>query len=526
MGRAETISHREPTTRIALVALNARYIHCAFGLRYLQANLGPLQADSGILEFTIQDRAVDIVERILAVGPCIVGIGVYVWNAELALEVVTVLKQIAPEVHIVLGGPEVSHETHVQDIVTRADAVVTGEGEITFRTLCERLLYGKPLLQKVHPGVPPDINTLKLPYALYSADDIQHRIVYVEASRGCPFRCQFCLSSLDKTVRQFPLEDFFEAMENLYARGVRHFKFVDRTFNLRPEVSQRILKFFLQRYTPGLFVHFEMIPDRLPEELKTLIVQFPPAALQFEIGIQTFNPDIAARIGRRQDNAKAEENIRFLREHTGVHLHTDLILGLPGEDLTSIGQGFDRLLALDPQEIQVGVLKRLRGAPIAQHTKEFEMVYNTRAPYEILKNRDLDFDMLQELSRMARVFDAVNNSGQFVETAKLLAKEPSPFQTYRGLSAWLYAKEGRVHAMAVERLAVLLYDYIQTTNSADAKRAEVALRIDASRNSRRPPPNCIAGEHVVAAHLTEVPEGTPKRQAKHLRAGRSGGSTN
>lgn len=511
------------TANIALVALNARYIHCAFGLRYLQANLGDLQQDSVLLEFTIQERAVDIVERILMRQPRVVGIGVYVWNADLAQEVTALLRRVAPQLRIVLGGPEVSYETESQQIVADADAVVTGEGETTFRELCQRFLRGGAPLQKVIPGKSADVATIALPYDLYSEDDIGNRIVYVEASRGCPFRCQFCLSSLDKSVRQFPLNAFLAAMDSLFRRGVRHFKFVDRTFNLRPEVSGQILEFFLQRYQPGLFVHFEMIPDRLPEALKDLIVQFPPGALQFEIGIQTFNPEVAARIGRRQNNTKAEENIRFLREHSGVHLHTDLIAGLPGEDGQSIAAGFNRLLDLDPQEIQLGILKRLRGAPIARHTKEFAMLYNERPPYEVLSTSTLDFNELQRLSRLARIFDAINNSGQFVRCAALFAATPSPFASYAAFTAWLYAGEGRVHALAVERLAALLHDYAVESQFVPPRAMQEALVVDAANNRRRPPPACAA----VARQQRDLPlpvpvaKGTPKRQAKHLRAGRS-----
>jgi len=152
----------------------------------------------------------------------------------------------------------------------------------------------------------------------------------------------------------------------LLDRGLRQFKFVDRTFNLNLNISKAILQFFLERYRPGLFLHFEMIPDRLPEALRSLIRQFPPGALQFEVGIQTFNETVSGLISRRQDNLKLEDNLRFLRNETGVHIHTDLIVGLPGEDLASFAAGFDRLVAMNPQEIQVGILKRLRGTPLPE----------------------------------------------------------------------------------------------------------------------------------------------------------------
>ncbi len=209
-------------------------------------------------------------------------------------------------------------------------------------------------------------------------------------------------------------------LQRLLDRGVRQFKFVDRTFNLDLDTSRAILEFLLARHRPGHFFHFEMIPDRLPEELRAVIARFPPGALQFEIGVQTFNPEVAERISRRQNYERLEDNFRFLRERTGVHLHADLIAGLPGESLESFAAGFDRLVALGPHEIQVGILKRLRGTPIARHDAEWQMVYNPHPPYEILQNRLIDFATMQKLRRFARYWDLVGNSGNFVETAPLI----------------------------------------------------------------------------------------------------------
>src|SRR5207249_1241801 len=172
-----------------------------------------------------------------------------------------------------------------------------------------------------------------------------------------------------------------------------------------------------ERLGPGLFLHFEMIPDRLPEALRGTIAKFPPGTLQFEVGIQTFNEEVAARISRRQENARLADNLRFLREHTGVHVHADLIVGLPGEDVESFAAGFDRLVALRPQEIQVGMLKRLRGTPIVRHDLEFAMAYSPHAPYEILQTRDIDFAMMQRMRRFSRYWDLVANSGNFLGTS-------------------------------------------------------------------------------------------------------------
>ena len=189
----------------------------------------------------------------------------------------------------------------------------------------------------------------------------------------------------------------------MFDRGARQFKFVDRTFNLNLRTSRAILEFFLERYEPGLFLHFEMIPDRFPESLRGIIQQFPAGALQFEVGVQTFNDDVAELISRRQDNAKLEDNLRFLRDQTGVHVHADLIVGLPGETAESFAAGFDRLVALGPQEIQVGMLKRLRGTPIVRHDAAWQMVYAPAAPYEIVSTRCIDGETMAALRHFCPV---------------------------------------------------------------------------------------------------------------------------
>lgn len=456
---------------IVLATLNARYAHCAFGLRYLMANLGPLQPRAQIMEFDINQRVADIAERILQADPKIVGLGVYIWNVRPSTQLVADLKRLRPDLVVIIGGPEVSYELDSQPICRDADFVLTGEADLAFAHLCRHLLEdpltplpktcnncytvlanGEGRMKIVAAG-PPPLHEVSLPYDRYTDEDIAHRVIYVEASRGCPFECEFCLSSLDIPVRSAPLEPFLAAMQSLLDRGCRQFKFVDRTFNLNLKTSAAILQFFLQRYRPGLFVHFEMIPDRLPAALRELIAQFPAGALQLEVGIQTFNPRVAELIGRRQDNAKAEENLRWLRQHSGVHVHADLIVGLPGEDVESFAAGFDRLVALGPQEIQVGMLKRLRGAPISRHDAPWAMVYASEPPYEILQNKLIDFATMQRLRRFARYWDLVVNSGDFAGLSWT-------FESFLRFSDWLYAQTGQTHAIALPRLAELLGRYL------------------------------------------------------------------
>ena len=451
---------------IVLVTLNARWHHASFGLRSLRANLGNLADRCRIVERTITDRAVDVVEEILAMQPRVVGIGVYVWNATLSLEIVRLLKRLRASVVVVVGGPEVSHEVAAQEICARADYVVTGEGELAFRALCERLLdpaRRSPLaiVEKVIEGGRPALDQLAFPYHLYDDTDLQHRVVYVEASRGCPFTCEFCLSSLDDGVRTFDLEAFLAEMDALLSRGLLRFKFVDRTFNLKIESSRRILAFFRERLRPGLFLHFEMVPDRLPEPLRAELASFPAGVVQLEVGIQTFDDDVARRIARRQDGSRIEDNLRYLAAHTGVHVHADLIVGLPGEDLATFGRGFDRLWSLGANEIQVGILKRLRGAPIIRHDEESAMIYSESPPYDVLCTAALSFEDAQRMKRFARYFDLVVNNGRFPATSRvLLGQAGGAFASFLAFSDWLWSTTKTKEGIAPGRLSELLHRFL------------------------------------------------------------------
>jgi len=550
---------------IVLTTLNAKYIHAAFGLRYLLANLGPLRSAACLVEFDINQRPLDIVEVLLARNPKIIGFGVYIWNVEPTIEVIAAIKRLRPDIKIILGGPEVSYETEAQPIVQLADHVITGEADLKFAEVCRTLLYqsvGDEVTSltsdselndetphvvtypKIIPAELPEFSQIALPYELYTDDDIAHRIIYVEASRGCPFTCEFCLSSLDIPVRQVPLPVLLREMQRLLDRGVKQFKFVDRTFNLNVATSQTILEFFLERHQPGHFFHFEMIPDRLPESLREIIARFPPGALQFEVGVQTFNEDVSQVISRRQNYEKLADNFRFLRNETGVHIHADLIVGLPGETLESFGAGFDRLVALRPQEIQAGILKRLRGTPIVRHDAEWRMVYNPHPPYEILSNRLIDFATMQRLRRLARYWDMVGNSGNFIETAPLIWSENSSsvgrassrseinsedraaesiptqraFAGFLRFSDWLHARTNRTDGIALVRLMELLFEFLTGELKLDSKPVAEAMWHDYKRGGRHDKPgflkDFLTDEKVVTLRRTKTV--LPNRQARHL----------
>lgn len=498
---------------ILITTLNARYFHASLGLRCLLANMGELAERTQLTEYIIDARPADIAEKLLATNPRIVGMGVYIWNVELSTQIVALLKQVRSEIIVVVGGPEVSYEQDAQAICALADYVVAGPGDLAFAALCRQLLAGERPEKKFIDVPQPRLADLQLPYTYYTDEDIAHRFIYVEASRGCPYKCEFCLSALDKTAWPFELARFLDAMNELHRRGVRHFKFVDRTFNLKVETSARILAFFLERLDEKLFLHFELVPDHLPERLQALISRFPPGTLQFEIGIQTFDPAVQSRISRRQDNEKAERNIRWLRQETQAHLHTDLIAGLPGEDLASFGAGFDRLVALDPHEIQVGILKRLRGAPIDRHTGSHTMRYNPYPPYNVLATDCMDFANLQRLNRFARYWDLIGNSGRFRRTRPHLLGD-APFERFMTLSDWLYRETGKTHQLSVDRLFELVYRGMTTQFGIAAEHAAALLAEDYAASGGRAELSFI--DSMPRARLTAAQVGAPPRQRRHL----------
>jgi hypothetical protein len=490
--------------RVILTTLNAKYIHASLGLRYLLANMArhggeSLRAQTVLREFTIARPPQEVADVLLAElgappqATQIVGFGVYVWNVSATTEVVRLLKRARPDVKVVVGGPEVSHEWATQEIVKLADHLITGWGDVSFPKLCRALLEGPPPLMKVLAGEQPPLDQLALPYAEYSAADLAHRLLYVEASRGCPFKCEFCLSALDKTAWAFPLDRFLAELERLYARGARNFKFVDRTFNLKIDSSIRILRFFLARLDADLFLHFELVPDHLPDALKEMIARFPPGVLQFEVGIQTFDPQVQQRISRRQDNAQTEANLRWLVEHSHAHLHTDLIFALPGETLAGFAAGFDRLYALRPHEIQLGILKRLRGAPVARHTAGYGMCYDAQPPYAVQQTDAVDASTVQRFTRLARYWDLVANSGRFKQTLPRLLQANSPFDAFLNFADWLWHSTGKTSGLSPERLVDALFEYLTGVAAQPPESIRQSLLADYLASGARANPACLQG---------------------------------
>lgn len=521
--------NRPAACPILLTTLNARYPHCAFGLRYLMANLKELQPSARIREFTINENPRDIAEAILSHGPKIVGFGVYIWNTAATEQVISILKRVAPEVRIVLGGPEVSHESETQSICQAADFIFKGEADFAFYEFCRDYLAESRLPNHKWIQAPlPTIESIASPYSFYTDEDIRHRVLYVEASRGCPYKCEYCLSSLDKSVRNIPIDAFLADMDRLIERGARQFKFVDRTFNLSATTSSKILNFFLERIGRGLFLHFEMVPDRLPDELKELIKKFPPGSLQFEIGIQTWNPEVAKLVSRRQDYSKITQNFRYLNEHTGVHTHADLIAGLPGETLESFAAGFDAVSALSPHEIQVGLLKRLKGTPIMRHDTEWRMLYQEDPPFQILRTRTMEFGTLQKISRFSKFWDLYANSGNFKATWALMIQvaaeqgQPSRFWAFWDFCEYLTTRHAQGHGIALINQVESAWLYLSEKLGADRDEAREALIQDYSAGAiKRDVPTFLKSETAMPESKRsrdQAAGATPQRQLRHLSA--------
>ena len=445
---------------IILTTLNSRYTHSSIGLRYIYANMNSLQDQTKILEFSINDALQSIAEKLLIDSPTIIGIGVYIWNAREVSELIHILKKVSPNTTIILGGPEVTHEPFRVNF-DDADYIIQGEGDLAFYELCKKLTSSDSYApkQKIIKMQMPSLKELSLPYKYYSDDDIKNRYLYVEISRGCPFECEFCLSSMDEKVRTFDIDEVLQEFEILWMKGARNFKFVDRTFNINIKTANKILDFFLAK-EPPYFAHFEVIPDHFPSSLKEKIKLFTHGALQLEIGIQTLNPEIANNISRQLKLDKIKENIRFLENETEAHIHLDLIVGLPGESLERFGKNLDELVSLSSCEIQIGILKKLSGTFINRHDITHGMVYSDMPPYDILKNNQLSFNDIQIMKRFARFWDLTYNSSNFKKSIVLLWQDESVFENFYDFSAWIYLQTDSTYKISLTRLGELLFTYL------------------------------------------------------------------
>jgi len=428
---------------IVLITINAKWIHPSLALRLLKANLGALEDSCEIIEFALRQPLAEKLEPFLSSRPKILGVSVSVWNHLATIELLNELKNVwTVKPVIVLGGPEVSHLPEDAEIFQFADHVIHGEGEIAFRELCEKIFQedfspSRCRGNSMSGGRQDEEGEIKNAYYLYTDEDVSRKLIYVESSRGCPFKCEFCLSSVtENKVREFPLDKFLSEMDILIQRGVKTFKFLDRSFNTNIKRALKIIEFFLNKIeqlpplnprkseksaqiripSPPFTVHFEMVPSLFPAELIDALSRFPPETLRLEIGIQTLNSEVAARIGRPSNPEKELEALRLLREKTSAIIHADLIAGLPGEDLESFGRGFDKLWQTCAKgknrlEIQLGTLKLLPGTPLARHNEEFKMRYNPLPPYDIEENSTISANDMRRIKNYARFWEVLINRG-------------------------------------------------------------------------------------------------------------------
>lgn len=446
--------------KIILATINARYSHTSFGLRYLKANLNEFESQAEILEYS-QDAAItDIAEEIINKKPEILGLGCYIWNIESIVKVCEIIRAILPKTIIVLGGPEVSYEN--AEFLPYCNYIIEGEGEYALYHLVKAYqqneLPDSPILKEAIC----DLTNLKMPYYLYSDEDIKNRLIYVEATRGCPFTCEFCISSLSKGVREFDLDLFLTEMKILIQRGLKQFKFVDRTFNLKFKNVQKILHFFKANWVEGMVLHFEIFPDKLSSEMLEEIKNFPVGGLHLEAGVQSFYEPSLKAISRRQDEAKTVQNIRYIIEQTGAEIHADLVAGIPHSTLETFEEDFNKLYEVHPHELQIGILKKLRGAPIKRHDDEFNMTYSQYPPYEVMQNKDMSYTDLQKIKRLARFFDLYYNSGNFADIYNKL----SNFKAWIDFSQYIWNNYRQTHKISLKRQQQILEEYLHERTSA------------------------------------------------------------
>ncbi len=480
---------------VVLATYNARFTHASLGLRWLLANLHPDPPSTTVLEFYMRVPVARAAARILEYQPRVLALGVYIWNTQKMAELIRAVRSADPALVIVLGGPEVSADPEAFPEYAAVDAVIVGEAEELFAVWARRLLAGIRPDHKIIQGPPPDLAGLRLPYDYYSDADLQSRHIYVETTRGCPFRCDFCVSGCEAGIREFPLDTTLAACCRLAERGVRTLRFVDRTFNARPGRGAHILDTLRPWADQGLRVHLEFTPQSIyREDLQKALCAWPAGALHIELGIQSFNESVSQRV-QRPGIRHTEAALRFLLDTAQAEVHADLIVGLPGEDLDSIAAGFDRLLAHRPHEIQVGILKNLPGANLDRHIQPWGLHFDTNPPYALQSSSLLTNQELQRITQFAAYWDRLANHGLFPRTVPIILQgHRSSFVAFMHLSDWLFAGFGRTHSIDLHDLCAALFGYLTVELRHDRETVRVAMAADFCADGKRPKrslPKCL-----------------------------------
>ena len=470
--------------KIVLATLNAKYIHTNLALRYLKVAVAP-EFDPEIAEYTIKDPAFNIVSDLFQKKPDVVGFSCYIWNIEETITVARMLRTVLPNVKIVLGGPEVSYDVH--DWLRRLDGVIDyilmNEGEIAFKELL-RYENGEIPLEKVpnicylvdnkvklHPQAPKvDLREMPSPFRLEEDRPfLSKRIQYIETSRGCPFSCQFCLSSIEVGVRYFNREKIKDDIRYLMANGARTIKFVDRTFNISRSYAMEMFQFLIDERQPGVVFQFEITADIMrPEVIQFLNDNAPAGLFRFEIGVQSTNDETNELVKRRQNFEKLTRTVTMVKEGGKIDQHLDLIAGLPEEDYASFRQTFNDVFAMRPEELQLGFLKLLRGTGLRLEAEKYGYTYVDVAPYEIFSNNVLTFDDIVRIKHAEDVLEKYWNDHRMDHTIEYLVTEvfETPFDFFQDFGTYWENKGWSRIGHQLEDLFTRLLEFLHTREDA------------------------------------------------------------
>ncbi|MGA8941546.1 MAG: B12-binding domain-containing radical SAM protein [Thermoactinomyces sp.] len=489
--------------KAVLSTLNAKFIHMALALRLLKAYCSR-DFDVELAEYTIKDEPLNIVSDLYARRPDVIGFSCYIWNIEQTIPILEMLKKVLPETKIVLGGPEVSHDTgYWMQRIPQVDFIVVGEGEETFHHLLSEIASGQQYDQVkglafrrgeeivINPPRPQlDLNKIPSPYRF--KEDLPHlpnRVVYFETSRGCPFTCQFCLSSTEAGVRFFDMERIKEDLLYLIENGAKMIKFLDRTFNINRDYALEIFQFLIDHHQ-GCKFQFEITADIMrPEVLDFLTKQAPPGIFRFEIGVQSTNDPTNKAVKRRQNFARLAETVNRIRESGRIAQHLDLIAGLPFEDYDTFRKTFNDVFALQPEELQLGFLKMLRGTGLRNQADQYDYVYMERPPYEILGNRFLSFQDIIRIKRVEDVLEKYWNAHRMDHTLKYLIQHefPSAFDFFQEFGNYWEEQGWQRIGHQLEDLFVHLYSFLKSRQTQQLPVILGLMKYDYYLNHRHRP---------------------------------------
>lgn len=445
---------------ILLAAVNAKYIHSNPAVFSLKACAGAYSSHVTVREFTINQQPAYILREIYKLHPDVIAFSCYIWNRSIISQVINDLHKILPDTDIWAGGPEVSY--HTMDIIKewQLRGVMAGPGEGSFSHLVSSYMNGcsAQLPAVLNAANTPKMTLDEIPFWYENLADFAHRIIYYESSRGCPFSCSYCLSSVDKTTDFRSVSRVCRELDFFLEQNVPQVKFIDRTFNCSKKHALPILQHILEHDNGVTNFHFEIAADLLDEDYFALLRQMRPGSVQLEIGVQSTNEKTIAEIERHTDFAKVAGAVRRICSWKNIHVHLDLIAGLPYENLPSFRSSFNDVYALKPAQLQLGFLKVLKGSPMESRAPEYGLIYTSQPPYEVLATEWLSYEDVCCLKQVEEVLELYYNSGQFVHTLHFLQPYfDSPFDMYASLAAW-YEKHSlfAIQSSRIRKYEILL----------------------------------------------------------------------